>query len=806
MRSTLHTIIARRLWRATLLLLPFLALSSCEKDPLRYGMHDVTFNATIEQFTNNEKIVLRDEQWIYWEVGDEISIGSELTDGSTYHQEKGDLVNASPGTDFEDFNGVFVASLPEGSTKFLGLHPYSPNNVIVGSGSEPYFSTVKLDLAAQQPLRNDSTFSRKVFPMVAWYGGEWTEEHPTPFNLDFHALGSIVRFQLFNNTGSNATISSITFSTREGSGSMQLSGLFTVNNFTSFNPYLTAKGSPTEAEQKVTITCGEDGVGFPGDKLLTFYLVLPAVGNGTTTNYKLQMDVLNSLGEHCIKRLNVPVRRAGITYMNAMGITSWGDAEGGGTASAGLVGVGTSTRPFKIYTKADLKYLRDCYTDTVLGRPRTINKQPITKNTHICLMRSDILINSEDWTIGIPNFTGVFTSRLTNAGEEGITNNSQHPLFESITADGKVDGITVISGTAFSTLAGYEDGFSPFCNVNRGMIKDCNTLMYNNGVSDIGLSSTYTSLAGICVKNYGTLQGCSNNTTMTVGEGLHVGGVCLINAAGGIVSRCQVTSEFTVSGNAQVGGICYENSGTVQDCFFGSRGNTSSTSSWGAVVYANSGTVNYCYCSHTASIVTSGTVAGIVNSNSGTVNYCYSMGQLEGSCVGGIVMNLTDGKVINCYIDNTLAQITLHAGSASDYGGGLVGAMSGGDLQNSYIHIATVRQDGTTGVRGGLVGKVTGGKVSNCYAYERSSAVHSFYGSTDVATVARYENCYLVSGTQTGTSIINVTTSVASSAAEDGLTARLNEHRPSGDDPTALSWSLSGTHPVLVAPSSKSRK
>lgn len=761
--------------------LAMLFVTSCEKEQFRKTV-DVTFNATIEQPDNGDrKIVLVDEEWIYWEIGDEISIGSQHSSGNA---EIGYLVNAQPSTDFGDFNGVFIASLPEYSSKFLGLHPYNENNIINGTGDDgsPYFSTPTLCLAFEQPLRHDSTFSRKIFPMVAWYDGLWDDDHPEPFNLDFHSLGAIVRVQLFNNTDEK-NISKIVFTSADVTPK-KLSGAFTVQNFNTADPHLEAVNDGLGTS--VAITCGDKRLG-SGD-LLSFYLVLPAIaGRGTTTNYRLEMDVQTSDNKHCKKTFTVGTRRTGITYMRALGIDEWSDA-GNGAASAGLVGCGTATRPFKIYTLADLQYLRDCYNSV----ERKINNVPITNNTHIALMRSDIVLTSADWTEGITNFQGVFTSRLTAAGEKGITNNSQHALFESIGENGKVDGLTVISGITLALHAGYEDGFSPFCLVNHGIIKDCNTLM--NGLT--GLSSTYTDLAGICVTNDGTLQGCSNNTTITVGDGRHVGGICLKNNAGKLIKGCQVTSEFTVSGNAKVGGICYENNGTVRDSFFGSRGNTSSTSSWGTIVYNSTGTVEHCYCSHTASIVTTDTVGGIVNINSGTVKSCYSEGQLQGKCIGGIVAKLTNGKVINCYIDNSLAQIILNASGASDYGGGLVGCMSGGNIQNCYINITTVRQEGSTGVRGGLVGKVTGGKVSNCYANERSSAVHSFYGSTDVATTTRFEYCYLVSGTQAG--ITDKSTSDASSSdASAGLTALLNNHKPEG----ALSWLLSepADHPILEA-------
>ena len=767
-----------------------LLFSGCEKEPSSRELRSITFNATLEQLRNasDSKIILRKEEAIYWEVGDEISIGSQNHTAA----EKGDLVNASPGSDFEDFNGVFIASLPEGATKFLGLHPYNTSNIIEGKNTEPYFNDPTLYLSATQPRRTDSTFSRKVFPMVAWYGGNWDAGDPTPFNLDFQNLGAIVRIQLFNNTSPflSATINSITFTARDGSDQMQLSGPFTVKDFNTADPHLVGQDP---SQKTVTITC--DGLPLGANDLLSFYLVLPAyAGWGSTTQYKLAMTVYSSEGTF-VKNFKVKTRRCGITYMRAMGIDNWNGSDG----TPGLVGNGTAERPFKIYTDDDMAYLRECYNSPA----RTINNQPITENTHICLMRSDIVLTTANWPTGINNFIGTFTSRITEAGEKGITNNSQHSLFESVGAQGVVEGLTVISDVAFSLGAVYDAGFSPFCNHNYGLIKDCTIRDTVNG----GFSSAYTDLAGICVTNDGTLTGCGNSAKMTVANGKHVGGICLYNNEGHVVQGCQVTSDFDVAGTAQVGGICYSNSGTVKDCFFGAR-IISSTASWGAIAYLNGATLEHCYSSHSATIITSGTVGGIVNSQTdGTVNYCYTESQLRGKCIGGIAVTVSGGKLINCFSNRSSSQIIFDASSSADYGGGLVGFLSGGNVQNSYINILSVSNRNSMGICGDFVGKVTGGKVSNCYAYEHSAENSTFYGTADNITTERFEACYIVSGTQAGNDITNI-----APAGFETFQGTLNGNITSLSLTGAKAWTgavATTTPPSLVAytvPSAKKKR
>ena len=99
-----------------------LLTAACEKEDFPKNLKSMQFNSSIEALTSsdNSKVFLYKEQWVFWELGDQISIGSDLSTGTP---QVGDLVNASPGTDFENFNGVFIAPLPEGSKYFVGLHP-----------------------------------------------------------------------------------------------------------------------------------------------------------------------------------------------------------------------------------------------------------------------------------------------------------------------------------------------------------------------------------------------------------------------------------------------------------------------------------------------------------------------------------------------------------------------------------------------------------------------------------------------------------------------------------------------------------
>lgn len=738
---------------------------ACEKERERCLTRDISINATIEQLHregDDSKVVLINEEYVFWEIGDEISIASDQStnNGDGTYATKGDLVNSSPGSDYEDFSGVFLAALPDGSSKFLGLHPYNAGNVIKGKDEAPYFYNPTLVLRDVQPLRNDSTFSRRDFPMVGWYGGHWDgAEGSEAFNLDFHSLAAIVRIQLYNTTDP-ATVNRIDFTETTGK---KLSGAFTVNNFNTYEPYLSGGSS-----SNVSIDCG-DGRNLGNDTVLSFYLVLPALGDrNTTTEYKLQMDVVSNKG-HCIKNFTAKTRRAGITYMRAMGITEWSAS---GDGEPGLVGCGSATRPFKIYSVEDLQYLRNCYNST----KRTINNMPITPNTYIRIMRSDLVLNVDNWTSSINNFEGHITA-VSAQSAPGITNNSSWPIFESVKTTGYVENLTVKSNAHYGSTG---VGKSPLCRTNSGHINNC---VVTTPASGDTIVSQNDGVAGICVTNSGTIDGCRCQARMRTENGHAIAGICLTN--NGTIVDCQATAPMNVTTDAdaytRVAGICFENNSIVRRCYYNANINNS-TASWGAIVYDNKHTVEFCYFGG-GTLISTGHMGGIVHNNIGNsakVNYCRINGHIEGICAGGIVDSLTGGKILNCYADNAgYARVGLSSASGTRIAGGLVAVMTGGRIENSYAHGVTIQHhDPEVDIKGGIVGKFTGGSLCNCYSYVPSSG-DKFYGTTTYTNVEIVDNhvfttCFLVDGSQTCVTIVTPANAAASSGA-DALITMLND-------------------------------
>lgn len=738
------------------------------------------FNSTIEQLDgdNDSKVYLDNERWIYWELGDNISIGSDVTtrNDTVY---RATLIDAT--FDPEYFNGIFMSYLPDDSRYFLGLHPHNPKNRIVGSGDKNFTATIYLP--DTQTFRNDRvidgdiTFDKQVYPMVAWYGGVPVEDDPsTAFNLDFHALGGIVRLNLFNNNG-DRKLKSITIRSRNG---MQLKGPFLIHDYKIEDPYLESRSSDLGKDSILTIYCGEGGRDFGSGDLLTFYVVLPALGGrSVTTIYPLTMMLTDMEGNTFTKRFTVPIRRTGMTNMRAMGVDSWatGSGNGNGSGSAGLSGCGTETRPFKVYEVVDLQYLRDCYNST----ERKINGLPITADTWIALMRSDIVINNTNWTEGINNFVGHMID-LTHQSNPGITSQCQNiPLFETIGAGGVVDGISLKSAATFVTSP--STGVSPFCTTNQGVIRNCVlTTIPGNSQKNI---SMFANFAGICVTNTGTVEGCRFEGSAEIGNGKNFAGICIENS--GTVRGCQTTSvtlTLDASGSTAAG-ICYNNLGTVRDSYFAAN-ITNSSIDWAGIVFNNSDTVEHCYMSSTGHIYTTKDAAGIVmNNTAGKVDYCWLAAAMRGENVSGIVQNLTGGQVINCFNTNN-AMITLT--EANSVGGGLVGSMSGGSIDNSYVYDIFMTRLQPSADMGGIVGQATGGSCNNCYSYD---GYHTFYGTSSGVT---YTRCYIVNGVQPN--ITNV-----SPIAFETLQTNLNTNKPSG----SKNWqgavnsdgTTSGTPPTL---------
>lgn len=763
----------KKLTIALAVLLLALLPSACQKE--KTGNEQFSFNATAEAPVDYDaKVRIDDERFIMWEYDDEISIGSNMTTGGTEGNVAWLYHTANATQDWVDYNGVFLTTLPAGSEAFLGLYPHSTNNVIrsQGTSGNTFYNPV-IELPAEQTYRDDHSFDRNVYPMVAWYGGSWANDPHTPFNLDFHSLAAIVRLQFLNSTGAASDIRTITIT----SADKQLCGLFTVNGYNTNDPYLTGN----EASKKtVTINCGDGGVAFANNQLLSFYLVLPAIaGRDTPTDLTLTATVTNTAGQTCSRSFEATTRRNGITYANAMDITAWGNAP-----AEGITGNGTADRPFKIYTTADFIRLRDCYNSP----ERLINGQPIGEDTYIRIMTSKIKLSRTNWTAGINNFEGHMDFYGNAVDVIGISNNSGQPLFQTIRNTGHVTGITIRCDTSY-TYSG--DSFSPFCITNNGTITDCRVTS-NNGEDGIRylVNTSSEGLAGICVTNNGTIRGCGSQARFYCTDHT-VAGICFTN--NGTIEGCYASTPMVATA-ANAAGICAFNSGTIRDSYFAVRlATTASPSpvSWSGIAYRNNGTLEHCYTSNTAAIITSANTAGIAAINYGVIDHCWNDAPLTGRMVGGIaISNHNGGAIRNSYCNDELLQFVLLASSSPHYAGGIVASIASGTIENCYVTISDISTRDNTGYTGAIVGYISGGTIINSYAYEVLSVNHRIYGHKVSGTL---NGVHLVDGTQDGA------TSVTPDAAGfNSLFGSLQAAAAANDAYDEWQQPAPGERPVLV--------
>lgn len=702
-----------------------LLVVGCKKD-----METISLLAQLEQIDADAeaKSYLQNESWIYWDQDDRFSISTDRMENEFAEPAELEMRDGSY------FNAVFNVMAPEGSQKFIALFPHNDNHRVSWQGGN--LSSLQVNIPATQYFRNDDkgdfTFGKEAMPMVAY--------EPYGEVLHFHSLGGIVRIQLYGTgeTDSDKTINSIEFEELNG---RQISGLFNVNDWDQFEPYLSSAASD-ENSKKITINCGEGRTISSGDNgFLTFYLVLPAYqpqrmsDNTTGTPYKLQMTVNANDGTHCVKTFSAMIRRNGLTMLRALEINQWTNS-GNGSANVQLVGNGTQARPFKIYTVEDLVKVRNAFNaDENQG---TINGMVPSADTYFELMRNDIELTRETWTEGIRDFVGhfVFKANTAAAGGYGIRNNSAVPIFESIAQGGEVEGFAV-KGTVAFNMENYNGNFyfSPICGTNNGVIKDC-IVTAGSQISAAVLSSTAVEsvgVAGICVENNNRIIGCSNQGSMSAPNRL-VAGICLFNRTQGKIVGCNIISPTRIEAG-RIGGICYRNDGGVRACYtaFNTASSQNATNAdWGGIVYENNGAVTNCYLMQNGVINTTKSVGGIVHTNTGSaiIDTCrnYTTTIFAQGVMGGIVAYLNGGEVRNSYCDIPNSTFWFESTATLNAVGGLVGVMAGGTLKNCYSHVMIYANTGAQ--KGSVVGNVTGGNIANCFGWNNVPSSTPFYGAT----------------------------------------------------------------------------
>lgn len=705
-----------------------LLVTSCKKE-LNLGNLEVT--GTLEQPAVDDadaKNYLAYERYIYWETGDQIRLFSgEGCDPSSDQEAR--TVAFNPNSSDAKF----------GSCSFLEFNLSSTYYAIYPAGCAVdekvnYKDHIKMPTEYNYRTDGNADFSygKPGMPMVAYVSTTAGNEN---LNLDFHSVCGIARIQMYaSGASANKTISSIVFeecSNLVSATCNPISGLFEIHDIATNAPSLEKATSNSSTGTKITITNINKVVNT--QNLFTFYLPLPAL-HGATNNIatyyiKATVNFTDASKTQISKAFRVDIRRNTLSYLKAINL------DGEGVSSQGMVGDGTQLRPFQIYTVDDLKTMREAFSHvSAKGTSATINGKTVTKDTYFRLVNSQIVLSASStdanyWASGITNFTGHFICANGNPTTMGIENNSNAPIFESITKDGHVEGLYVRGDHAVNLPAGVTT-FSPLCAVNRGKLNNCQNYCTLTGA---------VSLAGICVDNYGTITNAANKavikSTSTSG---HAAGVCLTNHENATISGYGISAS-AVDG-AEAAAICYDNQGTVEDCQV-TYNNIHLKGKIGGIVYVNNGKIDHCEVVGDV-LQTENIAGGICCINNGIVNGCGNgLVLLSGRHhVGGIVAEQASSaaEIRNCCnIGPKSAQVTLNASSANSASGGIIGHLTAGKVYNCLCNLAVQSTNATyfgtiVGYNGG-----TSANIANCFD---GSNTAKFYGSALGSGMG--ENCF----------------------------------------------------------------
>ena len=279
------------------------------------------------------------------------------------------------------------------------------------------------------------------------------------------------------------------------------------------------------------------------------------------------------------------------------------------------------------------------------------------------LQTNDINLDiNEEWIpIGTYLNENVSITDETNIPFKGTFDGQNHTI----------DGIKITS---------QEKGKGLFGLVYNGTVK--NVIIGKNCNIDAGVS--LGSITGYLYNN-GSVINCINEANLKA-SGNNFGGIVGTNLEGCNIESCINTG--TLTGETSVGGIVGYNTGNIQKSY--NLGAVSSGASAGGISAYNTGNIRYCF--NKGSITSEGSNIGGISGGiqgEGIAKSCYNVGNItgNGSNVGGIVGHLysESAKILDSYnIGNVIVL------NNNQYGGGIIGVLTSGSIQNCYFLENTV--------------------------------------------------------------------------------------------------------------------
>ena len=180
--------------------------------------------------------------------------------------------------------------------------------------------------------------------------------------------------------------------------------------------------------------------------------------------------------------------------------------------------------------------------------------------------------------------------------------------------------------------------------------------------------------------------------------------------SGGKVQNVTLTN-ISVSGANCVGGIAGQNYGTVENCSVNGTVTGKGFTDTGGIAGSNYGTISG--CSAEGTVMGSVNVGGIAGGSylGVTIVGCYSSAAVEGySTVGGVVGNLGNNSSLMASYSTGNVTVTSTTGNA----GGVVGVNAQGTVTACYHATGSITNSGGDRI-GGIVGDNYIGTVAACY-------------------------------------------------------------------------------------------
>lgn len=227
------------------------------------------------------------------------------------------------------------------------------------------------------------------------------------------------------------------------------------------------------------------------------------------------------------------------------------------TPTKPTTGDGSANNPYQIRNKEELYW----FAGLVNGDASVCN-DVVNQNTAACAkLMNDIVVNYDD-DFSNHNWNSISRSNWffwTPIGKQEFN-------IYTGTFDGQ--GHT-ISGLYFESCSNYYDQKSKEYDYQNRDYLSFGLFGFNSGtIKNVGVINSYFGwqynlIGGICGENSGTIENCYNAGKVE-GKGFYTGGICARNL--GTITNCY--NLGTVIGEYGTGGVCVDNFETIKNCYY----------------------------------------------------------------------------------------------------------------------------------------------------------------------------------------------------------------------------------------------